>query len=289
MSTMSSIATKRRRRVLVIDDEPSMTEWLRIVIEAEGYEVRSALIGARGEEIFRQWRPDVVLTDIELPDTDGIALLHRLKEIDEAPQVIVVGAQGGVARAVEAGQAGAFYYLEKPVDQSRPDPHPAQGGRANPRARRAPSPEGAGARPLQLRQRHRPEQEDEGSLRAHRERGGQRRQHPDSGRERHRQRAHCQRHPSQLEPGARAVHQDQLRRHSQRADRERALRVSQGRVHRARPPTRSACSKWRRAGRCCSTRLARCRRISRRSCCACSRSASTVRSAATGSSGWTSG
>src|SRR6187455_685925 len=118
MSTMSSIATKRRRRVLVIDDEPSMTEWLRIVIEAEGCEVRSALIGARGEEIFRQWRPDVVLTDIELPDTDGIALLHRLKEIDEAPQVIVVGAQGGVARAVEAGQAGAFYYLEKPVDQA---------------------------------------------------------------------------------------------------------------------------------------------------------------------------
>ena len=118
MSTMSSIATKRRRRVLVIDDEPAMTEWLRIVIEAEGCEVRSALIGARGEEIFRQWRPDVVLTDIELPDTDGIALLHRLKEIDEAPQVIVVGAQGGVARAVEAGQAGAFYYLEKPVDQA---------------------------------------------------------------------------------------------------------------------------------------------------------------------------
>jgi DNA-binding NtrC family response regulator len=77
--------------------------------------VRSALIGARGEEIFRQWRPDVVLTDLELPDTDGIALLRRLKEADEAPQVIMVGAQGSVARAVEAGQAGAFYFLEKPV------------------------------------------------------------------------------------------------------------------------------------------------------------------------------
>ena len=117
MSSVSAITTKRRRRVLVIDDEPAMTEWLRIVIEAEGYEVRSALIGARGEEIFRQWRPDVVLTDLELPDTDGIALLRRLKEADEAPQVIMVGAQGSVARAVEAGQAGAFYFLEKPVSQ----------------------------------------------------------------------------------------------------------------------------------------------------------------------------
>src|SRR5687767_1829148 len=117
MSTLSPITTKRRRRVLVIDDEPAMTDWLRIVIEAEGYEVRSALIGARGEELFRQWRPDVVLTDLVLPDTDGIALLRRLKDVDDSPEVIVIGPQGTVSRAVEAGQAGAFYFLEKPVDQ----------------------------------------------------------------------------------------------------------------------------------------------------------------------------
>src|SRR4029434_11299588 len=105
MSNMSSITTKRRRRVLVIDDEPAMTEWLRIVIEAEGYEVRSALIGARGEEIFQQWRPDVVLTDLELPDTDGIALLRKLKEADESPQVIVARAQRGLVRDVQLSQA----------------------------------------------------------------------------------------------------------------------------------------------------------------------------------------
>ena len=61
-------STKRRRRVLAIDDEPAMTEWLKMVIEAEGYEVRTALIGTRGEEIFKQWRPDVVITDLILPD-----------------------------------------------------------------------------------------------------------------------------------------------------------------------------------------------------------------------------
>jgi len=55
MSSVSAITTKRRRRVLVIDDEPAMTEWLRIVIEAEGYEVRSALIGARGEEFLLEF------------------------------------------------------------------------------------------------------------------------------------------------------------------------------------------------------------------------------------------
>ena len=94
-----------------------MTEWLKMVIEAEGYEVRTALIGTRGEEIFKQWRPDVVVTDLMLPDIDGVALLRRLKEIDPWPEVIVISGQGTIARAVEAGQAGAFFFLEKPVSQ----------------------------------------------------------------------------------------------------------------------------------------------------------------------------
>src|SRR5678815_1552160 len=113
----SSTASKRRRRVLAIDDEPAMTEWLKMVIEAEGYEVRTALIGTRGEEIFKQWRPDVVVTDLMLPDLDGVQLLRRLKEIDPSPEVIVISGQGTIARAVEAGQAGAFFFLEKPVSQ----------------------------------------------------------------------------------------------------------------------------------------------------------------------------
>src|SRR5215210_3676853 len=113
----SPASTKRRKRVLAIDDEPAMTEWLKMVIESEGYEVRTALIGTRGEEIFKQWRPDVVVTDLMLPDVDGIQLLRRLKEIDPWPEIIVISGQGTVARAVEAGQAGAFYFLEKPVTQ----------------------------------------------------------------------------------------------------------------------------------------------------------------------------
>src|SRR5512141_1181754 len=113
----TSTSSKRRKRVLAIDDEPAMTEWLKMVIEAEGYEVRTALIGTRGEEIFKQWRPDVVVTDLMLPDLDGVALLRRLKEIDPSPEIIVISGQGTIARAVEAGQAGAFFFLEKPVSQ----------------------------------------------------------------------------------------------------------------------------------------------------------------------------
>src|SRR6188474_3102020 len=116
-NTAASNTPKRRKRVLAIDDEPAMTEWLKMVIEADGYEIRTALIGTRGEEIFKQWRPDVVVSDLMLPDIDGIALLRRLKEVDPWPEIIVISGQGTVARAVEAGQAGAFYFLEKPVSQ----------------------------------------------------------------------------------------------------------------------------------------------------------------------------
>src|ERR1043165_233987 len=52
-----------------------------------------------------------------LPDLDGVQLLRRLKEIDPSPEVIVISGQGTIARAVEAGQAGAFFFLEKPVSQ----------------------------------------------------------------------------------------------------------------------------------------------------------------------------
>jgi DNA-binding NtrC family response regulator len=117
MATASTSAPKRRKRVLAIDDEPAMTEWLKMVIEGEGYEVRTALIGTRGEEIFKQWHPDVVVTDLMLPDLDGIQLVRRLKEIDGWPEIIVISGQGTISRAVEAGQAGAFYFLEKPVSQ----------------------------------------------------------------------------------------------------------------------------------------------------------------------------
>lgn len=108
---------RRRRRVLVIDDETMVTEWLKMVIEQllgpPGYEVRAAGIGARGEELCEAWRPDVVLLDLLLPDIDGIALLKPLKAIDPAPEVIVISGQGSVKRALEAGQEGAFYFIEK--------------------------------------------------------------------------------------------------------------------------------------------------------------------------------
>jgi len=110
---------KRKNKVLAIDDEPSMTDWLKVLLEHAGYEVRTALIGARGEELFRTWRPDAVVTDMLLPDVDGIDLVRRFKATDPEAVVIMITGQGNIPRSVEAVKAGAFDFLEKPVDADR--------------------------------------------------------------------------------------------------------------------------------------------------------------------------
>src|SRR5262249_18078947 len=113
------MSLKRKKRVLAIDDEPSMTEWLKILPEHAGYEVRTALIGTRGEELFRTWRPDAVVTDMMLPDVDGIDLVRKFKQLEPEAEVIVVTGQGNIPRSVEAVKAGAFDFLEKPIDAER--------------------------------------------------------------------------------------------------------------------------------------------------------------------------
>jgi DNA-binding NtrC family response regulator len=111
-----NLAARRKTRVLAVDDEPSMIEWLRVLLEHEGYEVRTAMIGARGEEIFRTWRPDVVITDMLLPDIDGLELLRKFKQASAETEVVVLTGHGSVPKAVDAIKAGAYSFVEKPVE-----------------------------------------------------------------------------------------------------------------------------------------------------------------------------
>jgi DNA-binding NtrC family response regulator len=110
------MTTKRKARVLAIDDEATMIEWLKTMLEQDGYDVRAAMTAARGEELFRAWKPDAVVTDLLLPDLDGLELLKRLKQMQADTEVIVLTGHGSVPRAVEAIRAGAFTFVEKPVE-----------------------------------------------------------------------------------------------------------------------------------------------------------------------------
>src|SRR5438477_11169141 len=101
------MSLKRKKRVLAIDDEPAMTEWLKILLEHTGYGVRTALIGTRGEELFKTWKPDSVITELILPDVDGIELARASKHPDPEAETIVLTGQGKIPRSVEAVYAGA--------------------------------------------------------------------------------------------------------------------------------------------------------------------------------------
>ena len=103
--------------MLVVDDEPSIVDGLRLTLEAEGYAVRIGSSVATGLAAVVQGDVQVAIVDLMLPDGDGLALTRELKKRDRAIEVIVITAYGSVRKAMEATKgAGAFHVLEKPFD-----------------------------------------------------------------------------------------------------------------------------------------------------------------------------
>jgi len=103
-------------RVLIVDDERDAAESLKLLVEMKDYLVKTASTGKEAIEVFDQWQPDLVLVDMMLPDTDGLDLLRCFKEDRPEAEVIMVTGFGSVPKAVEAMNAGALTFIEKPVD-----------------------------------------------------------------------------------------------------------------------------------------------------------------------------
>jgi DNA-binding NtrC family response regulator len=101
-------------RILVIDDEPSVTDALRLVLQELGHHVDSANNGAEAKELLKGSPYDLVFTDLRLPDASGIDLLALIKSDTPDTEVIVMTAHGSVEITIEAIKRGAFYYIEKP-------------------------------------------------------------------------------------------------------------------------------------------------------------------------------
>jgi DNA-binding NtrC family response regulator len=108
---------KQGRTILVVDDEPTIVDGLRMTLEAEGYAVRIAGSVETALAALAQLDAQAAIIDLMLPDGDGIVLTRELKKRDPALEVIIITAYGSVRRAMEATKgAGAFYVLEKPFD-----------------------------------------------------------------------------------------------------------------------------------------------------------------------------
>jgi DNA-binding NtrC family response regulator len=101
-------------RILVIDDEPSVTDALRLVLTELGHHVDAAKTGGEAKELLKGSPYDLVFTDLRLPDASGIDLLTLIKGDTPETEVIVMTAHGSLDITIEAIKRGAFYYIEKP-------------------------------------------------------------------------------------------------------------------------------------------------------------------------------
>ena len=103
------------KKLLVIDDEASTRELLKMSLESDGYTVFVAEDGPKGLEIFARENPPVVLTDIKMPGMDGIEVLRRVKEQSPDTEVIVITGHGEMNLAIQALQLEASDFINKPI------------------------------------------------------------------------------------------------------------------------------------------------------------------------------
>ncbi len=102
------------RNLLIIDDEASMRHMLRLVLEPHQYRVSEAENGAAAIELLRREKFDMILSDIRMPDMDGLTFLKQ-PEIQLLPStIIMMSAYGGVETALECMKLGAYDYISKP-------------------------------------------------------------------------------------------------------------------------------------------------------------------------------
>ncbi len=100
-------------RILVVDDESQLIRVLRTGLSSRGYQVRAAADGAAGFEAFTEWHPDLVITDLAMPNVDGLELCRRVRAVSQVP-IIILSAKGEEKVKVQALDLGADDFVTKP-------------------------------------------------------------------------------------------------------------------------------------------------------------------------------
>ena len=104
---------QERKRVLVVDDEPQIGRVMRTSLTSNGYDVRVAADGEAALELFHDWHPDLVITDLSMPNLTGLELCRRLRILSDIP-IVVLSVKNDEKIKVEALDAGADDYVTKP-------------------------------------------------------------------------------------------------------------------------------------------------------------------------------
>jgi len=107
--------SSRKRKILIVDDDPAMLASFEIVLQSWGFDVLQAPDAQKAKEITAKKSPDIVITDVVMPGMSGMELLRELKAGDPDRPVLLVTAQGSIDMAVEAIKHGAQDFLTKPI------------------------------------------------------------------------------------------------------------------------------------------------------------------------------
>ena len=106
-------------KILIIDDDESTRETLRLYLAEVGYATFAAATGAEGLELWKRENPELIVSDVNLPDANGLEIMARMKESDPNLPVIIITAFDDMKSTIAAMQKGAYDYLEKPIDINR--------------------------------------------------------------------------------------------------------------------------------------------------------------------------
>ncbi len=101
--------------ILIVEDEPTLAKNMRRYLEKADFDVQLTATGEAAMTSLESYKPDIVLLDYRLPDTDGLQLLDRIHAVDRRIRIIMITGEGNVQIAVEAMKKGAYDYLAKPV------------------------------------------------------------------------------------------------------------------------------------------------------------------------------
>jgi two-component system KDP operon response regulator KdpE len=108
-----NLEDQQHAKILIVDDEAQITRVLRTALSTQGYSLRIAANGVEGMEAVHAWKPDLVVTDVSMPEMNGIELCREIRAVSKVP-IIVLSVRNQEAMKIEALDAGADDYVTKP-------------------------------------------------------------------------------------------------------------------------------------------------------------------------------
>ncbi|HEX6501887.1 MAG TPA: response regulator transcription factor [Terriglobales bacterium] len=107
------MAGENKGNILVVDDEPQITRVLKTTLSSQGYGTRAASDGDEAVQLMKDWSPDLIITDLRMPNMDGLELCRQVRQKSRVP-IIVLSVKGEERTKVAALDAGADDYVMKP-------------------------------------------------------------------------------------------------------------------------------------------------------------------------------